>query len=353
MIDGTRPVRKGEELDAEALGAFLAARVPGLAGPLEITQFPGGHSNLTYLLKAGDRELVLRRPPRGAREIKAGHDMLREHRILAGLSGVWPKSPRPLARADEAESPLGVPFFVMERVRGLILRGAAPEGVDLAPARMRALSEGFVDTLAELHAVDPAAAGLETLGNPDGYVRRQVTGWTERYARAKTDEVPEIDAITAWLAAHVPPSPAPTLIHNDFKYDNLVLDPADPARILAVLDWEMATLGDPVSDLGMALAYWIEPNDPEELQFLRLGLTTAEGNLTRRELVERYARTTGRDVSAIGFHRVLGLFKIAVIAQQIYARYARGLTQDERFAPLGFAVRLLAQAGAAALEARV
>lgn len=342
--DGTRAVRAGEELDVAWLERFLAERVPGFRPPLSVEQFPGGHSNLTYLLRAGDGEWVLRRPPFGAKAIKAGHDMAREYRILSALHPAWGRVPRPLAFAAEGESPLGAPFYVMERARGLILRGRPPPGLELGAGRMRRLSESFVDNLVELHAIDYRAAGLADLGRPEGYLSRQVGGWTERYLRAKTDELPEIEEVARWLAANLPREQPPSLLHNDFKYDNLVLDPED-FSLRAVLDWEMSTLGDPVSDVGMALAYWIEAGDPPELRQLQLGLTHLPGNLTRAEVVDRYARLSGRDASHIAFCYALGLFKVAVIAQQIYARFKLGLTRDERFAGLLQAVRLLGRAG--------
>jgi aminoglycoside phosphotransferase (APT) family kinase protein len=249
----------------------------------------------------------------------------------------------------EEDSPLAAPFYVMERVPGLILRNRPPPGLALTPERMRGLSEAFVDQLAALHALDLDASGLRAFGKPEGYLSRQVRGWTERYARAKTDEIPELEAMAAWLARELPPEAEPALIHNDFKYDNLVLDPESLA-IRAVLDWEMATVGDPLSDLGMALAYWIQADDPKGLRALDLGLTGLPGNLTRAELVRRYAQVTGRDTRHVGWHYVLSLFKVAVIAQQIYARFHQGLTHDERFGALIGAVRTLGWFGAQTID---
>jgi aminoglycoside phosphotransferase (APT) family kinase protein len=298
---------------------------------------------LTYLLRDGPRELVLRRPPRGAKEIRAGHDMLREFRILTALHPIWPKVPRPIAFVPEERSPLGAPFYVMERVAGLILRGDPA----LQREDLRSIAEALVDTLAEIHAIDVAAAGLADLGRPDGYLTRQVDGWAARFERAATDDAPDLGPLVAWLRASTPASPAPTLVHNDFKLDNVVLDPEDPTRVRAVLDWEMSTVGDPLLDLGTSIAYWQDPGDPEELRALRLG---GGGNLTRRDVVERYAARTGRAVTHMPFYYALALFKVAVIAQQIYARYRRGLTADERFARMGDAVRVLGRAGARAAQ---
>jgi aminoglycoside phosphotransferase (APT) family kinase protein len=350
-LDPTRAVRAGEELDADGLRRMLDRHVPELTGPVVVEQFPKGHSNLTYLLRVGGKELVLRRPPRGAKQIKAGHDMRREYTVLTRLRTVWPKVPRTLFFLSEEESPLGVQLYVMERVQGLILRGTKlPPGVELDPAGMRAVSETVVDTLVELHAVDPAAAGLADFGKPQGYVQRQVSGWTERYGRARTDDVPDMERLAAWLAEHLPADRPGAIIHNDFKYDNVVLDPSEPTRVRAVLDWEMATLGDPISDLGMTLAYWFEPGETERVGPAAFGPTALPGNLTREEIVQRYAARSGRPVDDVVFHYVLGLFKVAVIAQQIYFRYRQGLTQDERFAGLGFAVALLAQVAVRAVD---
>jgi aminoglycoside phosphotransferase (APT) family kinase protein len=341
-VDRAAPVRPGEELDVAALQAYLGGRLPGFAGPVEVRQFPRGFSNLTYLVRAGGRELVLRRPPFGA-DVRGGHDVVREHRILAALHPVWPKVPRPVLCCDDP-SVLGAPFYLMERVAGVVLRDRPPAGVTLDEATMRGVCLAAVDTLAELHAVDWRAAGLEGLGRPEGYVRRQVEGWTARWQASMTDAVPEMDEAAAWLAAHLPAEGAPAVIHNDFKYDNLVLDPADLTRARAVLDWEMATLGDPLMDLGTTLAYWAEAADPPELKMF--GVTHLPGNLDRRGVVERYAAKTGRDLSGISFHHAYGLFKVAVIAQQIYARYRAGKTKDPRFAGLLHVVRAAARMAA-------
>ena len=375
--DRPGPVRPGEELPLAPLAAWLRGHLPGsvpaaapaaaveteaetdlsgtdMASPsLVVEQFPGGHSNLTYLLRFGGRELVLRRPPRGA-SVKTAHDMGREHRVLSLLHRCYPKAPRALAACDDP-AVIGAPFFLMERVQGVILRRLpAGAGSVPAPARLRALSEATVDALAELHAVDPAAAGLAGLGRPAGYAARQVSGWTERWQRAATDPVPDVDRAAAWLAEHLPrrsaaeEEDAAALLHNDFKLDNLVLA-ADLGAIAAVLDWEMATVGEPLMDLGTSLGYWLDPDDDEALRLLPVGLTALPGNLSRAEAVERYARATGRDASGILFHYVCGLLKIAVIAQQIYSRYRRGLTRDERFAPLLDSVRLLGRTAVQAI----
>ncbi len=348
-VDRSAPVRPGEELDTSKLAACLRDHIRDLdLTALTVEQFPSGHSNLTYLLRAGHRELVLRRPPFGAK-IKTAHDMHREYRILSHLVTVYPKVPRPLLYCDD-EAVLGAPFYVMERLHGVILRGAPPAGLDLAPPVMRALSDHFVANLVEIHAVDYGAAGLGDLGHPEGYVRRQIEGWTQRYVNARTDDIPDVERVAAWLAEHLPPETGSSLIHNDYKYDNLVLAPDDLTRILGVLDWEMATIGDPLMDLGTSLGYWIDPDDPSEMQALRLGMTARPGNLNRRELAQRYAELSGRDVSDILFYYVYALLKVAVIVQQIYARFKAGATRDERFAGMIYAVRVLGQMGVRAIE---
>lgn len=322
-LDQARAVRAGEELDLARLSPYLEQH--GLAGPHTVEQFPGGYSNLTFLLN--DR-WVLRRPPRGA-NIKGAHDMGREYHILLSLFPLYPKVPRPLLYCQD-ESVLGTPFYVMERVRGIILRGAGDDSC--TPELMRVLSSSLIELLAQLHQLK-----LD-LGKAEGYVERQVSGWTGRWHKA---EGRGGEAVTEWLARNLPPGQPACLIHNDFKYDNLVLDPDDPTRILAILDWEMATMGDPWMDLGTTLGYWIDPDDPVELQQLGFGPTFRPGNLNRRQLIARYESLRGPCPGNIDFYYVFGLFKVAVIGQQIYARYARGLTRDPRFAHLDKAVALL------------
>jgi aminoglycoside phosphotransferase (APT) family kinase protein len=348
-VDRARAVRSGEELDVTTLRGFLAEHVPDAGGPLTVEQFPGGYSNLTYLVRAGEREMVLRRPPFGA-AIRSAHDMGREHRILSRLGAVFPRVPRALAYCEDP-SVLGAPFYLMERVRGVILRSRVPEGVELSAGTMGGLADAFVRNLAELHAVDVEAAGLSDLGHAEGYVERQVRGWTERYLRAKTDDAPQVERAARWLADHLPVERGAALIHNDYKYDNLVLDPADLTRIVAVLDWEMATVGDPWMDLGTSLAYWLDPDDPPDLQRMGLNtLTLRPGNPRRSELVERYAAASGQPAPDPVFYFVYGLLKVATIAQQIYARFVAGHTKDPRFGALIHAVRALGTTAELAIE---
>jgi aminoglycoside phosphotransferase (APT) family kinase protein len=347
-IDEAGPVRDGEQLDNARLGPYLEAHLPGTEGPLVIRQFPHGHSNLTYLLRWGDREWVLRRPPFGNR-VKTAHDMGREYRILSRLCRVYPPAPCPVLFCED-EGILGAPFYLMERRRGVILRRPPPSDRPLPPETVRRLGEALVDNLARLHALDYDEAGLGDLGKPEGYVERQVTGWTRRYRNAQTDDVPALEQAAAWLAGNRPGESGAALIHNDYKFDNLVLDPGDLTHIVAVLDWEMATIGDPLMDLGTTLGYWLAPGDREPLRRHLVGPTTAPGSLTRREVAERYGQATGRDVSNLLYYYVFGLFKIAVIAQQIYARYVRGATRDERFAVFGGVVAALGEQAAQVIE---
>jgi aminoglycoside phosphotransferase (APT) family kinase protein len=348
LLDQPVEPRAEDRLDAGRLAGWLAGALPG-GGPVEVRQFPKGHSNLTYLVRRGEREMVLRRAPRGA-AIKTAHDMRREFTILSALEGVYPKVPRALAYCDDP-SIVGAPFYVMERVRGVILRrdGAGP-GVDLSPPLLAALSRNFVDDLVVLHAVDVRRGPLAALGRPEGYVGRQVKGWTERYAAARTDEVADVEAAAAWLSRHQPPQGGAALVHNDYKYDNLVLDPGDLSRIVAVLDWEMATVGDPLMDLGTTLGYWVDADDPPALRALAFGPTMRPGNLDRAGVAARYRERSGRDPGPLLFGYVFGLFKIAVIVQQIYKRYRDGHSADPRFARLGAAVAVLGQQAARALE---
>ncbi len=341
LIDEPAAPRAGEELDLGRLGRWLRERLGWPAGEPVVRQFPAGHSNLTYLVAVAGHEAVLRRPPFGS-TVRTAHDMGREYRVLSCLAPVWVLAPRVLAYCEEPDV-LGAPFYLMERRPGLILRRDPPSGLLFDAATARRLSESFVDTLAELHAIDPAGAGLGDLGRPEGYVERQVAGWTRRYRDAATDAVPEMDAVAAWLAGRKPVAVRAALVHNDYKYDNLVLDLRDPGLIRGVLDWEMATVGHPLLDLGTTLCYWVQADDPPDLRAVRFGPTTAAGTLSRRELADRYAARRGGDPGPLGFAYAFGLFKTAVVAQQIYTRYRKGLTGDPRFATFLDGVRALAR----------
>jgi aminoglycoside phosphotransferase (APT) family kinase protein len=334
----TSRVRPGEELDAGRLAEYLRGKVDGADGGLTVEQFPGGHSNLTYLLHTGGREYVLRRPPLGPVAPKA-HDMAREYRVLDRVHPVFPAAPKVYLLCEDA-SVIGAPFFLMERRHGVVLRGRGPAGVHLEPDFAAPVSRGFMDCFVALHAVDLRSNDLMSLGKPEGFLERQVHGWTDRWRRSKTDDVPDMDGVIAWLAGHMPQPLAPTLVHNDFKLDNLMLANDDLGRVEAVLDWEMTTIGDPLADVGLSLCYWTSgiAGGPD---------LDVQGWYTRDEFVQEYATRTGRDVSAIGWYEVLGIFKLAVILQQIYFRWKVGQTKDERFAVLGGQVRDLVESAVA------
>ncbi len=349
VVDAARATREGEGVDAAALERYFAAHVPELAGKkVDVKQFPGGHSNLTYLLKVGQSEVVMRRPPFGTK-VKSAHDMGREHRILSALAKVYPQAPKPICYTEDL-SVMGAPFYVMQRLRGIILRTDVPASVDLPPERLRKACENLVDCLVDLHALDYQAIGLDGLGKPDGYVQRQVQGWTQRYVGSQTDQVPVVEQVAKWLEAKRPADSGASLIHNDFKFDNVVLDPTDPTRIVGVLDWEMSTIGDPLMDLGTFISYWVEAKDDPIMQFFRGGPTDQPGALTRTEIVERYAERSGRAVKNPDFYYVFGLFKTAVVLQQIYYRYRQGLTKDERFSIFGAGVQALCDQAARTIE---
>ena len=338
----TAPIRPGEELNLYALEAYLREHLPELLpgepldhASIEVEQFPGGHSNLTYLVKLGGHEFVLRRPPFGP-VAPTAHDMPREYRMLVSVHPLFPLAPRPYLLCEDT-SIIGVPFYLMERRRGLVIRRDIPREIGDDLDLRRRVSEGMVDTLAMLHSVDIYASGLVNIGKPVGFVTRQVKGWTDRWQRSKTSELPEIDQVIEWLAARMPPEPDPeagrpaTLVHNDFKLDNTMLDAKDPARVVAVLDWEMCTVGDPLIDVGIFLCYWAMKGDPEARRESISPVTTEPGWISRQQVIERYGQKTGRDLSGIAFYEVFALFKVAVVLQQIYFRFVKGQTHDERF----------------------
>jgi aminoglycoside phosphotransferase (APT) family kinase protein len=342
LLDRPAPIRAGEELDVAKLEPYLRRQFPNEAGELLIRQFQSGHSNLTYSLSLGARELVLRRPPFGSK-VKSAHDMSREFRVLSKLHSAYAPAPEVLVYCDD-ESVIGAPFYLMNPIHGVIVRGQVPPSLDLSAEKARRLSESFVDNLIRLHRVDYAAVGLSNLGKPEGYLERQVRGWTERYYASKTHEYPEVEKITAWMQQRRPSTSGVSLIHNDYKYDNVVLDSNDITIIVGVLDWEMCTIGDPLTDLGTTLAYWVDAADPEELQEARWGPTNVPGSLTRAEIVRTYAQKTGADPSQIAFYLAFARFKLAVIVQQIYFRYHQGLTKDERFASMPGMIQMLLRA---------
>ena len=334
LFDDAAPVRAGEALDAARLGEYLASHIPGLALPLAVRQFPSGFSNLSYLLTAGSLELVLRRPPVGTRP-KSGHDMQREFRVLSALRAGFAECPRPFHYCAD-ESVIGAPFYVVERIRGIILRRDYPAELKATPTLVRSQQLALIDVLARLHGLDYRALGLADFGRPDGYAERQVRGWTERFAQAQTRDAPQSEAVSGWLAVNTPPESGRTaLIHNDYKLDNVVFDSEDPELLIGVLDWEMATIGDPLMDLGCSMAYWVEAGDGPEMLATRMLPTQLPGSLSRAEVLARYSVARRLPVLDFRFYRVFGLFRLAVIVQQIYCRYFHGQTKDPRFEALG------------------
>jgi aminoglycoside phosphotransferase (APT) family kinase protein len=341
-LDQPGAVRDENNFDPARILPFLKSQIPDLRdGPLELKQFQGGASNVTYQLTIGGREMILRRPPAGTKA-KSAHDMGREFRIMQKLHPVFP-CPRPLAYCED-ESLIGSTFYVMEKLAGIILRRDLPKGFTYSPDEARQLCTNLLDTQIRLHTLDYAAVGLGDLGKPQGYVERQVTGWCERFEKAWTDDVPKCEALMAWLKDHMPPdSPRPGVIHNDYRFDNVVLDPRDRLTIIGVLDWEMATLGDPLMDLGSSLAYWVQPGDPPQAQTLRMQPSHLPGMLTRDEIMSYYAEKTGAQIRNPDFYYVFGLFRLAVIAQQIYYRFKLGQTKNPRFQAFGLFVSVLSQ----------
>jgi len=341
--------RKGEELDLRRLGTFLHDALPTLKGDLSVRQFPGGHSNLTYLVRIGKEEMILRRPPLG-RKAKSAHDMNREYTVLRSLHEAFPWCPKPLLYVDDA-SVLGSPFFLMARIDGIVIRKELPAGIAFTPEQALALNENMVDVQVKLHAVDYKSIGLGNFGRPEGYVRRQVEGWSERYRQARTPDAPDCEGIMVWLRDRLPrDSGRASVIHNDFKLDNMVVDANDPTRIVGILDWEMATIGDPIMDFGNILAYRVQEDDPPDLKLMRFMPEPLEFALTRKAQIELYERKSGLSCDDINFYYAFGLFRLAVIAQQIYYRYYHRQTSDKRFEMMIVAVQILERAAGRTIE---
>ncbi|MFE8072421.1 phosphotransferase family protein [Marinobacteraceae bacterium S3BR75-40.1] len=339
MIDQAVDVREGEELDVAAVDRFLKSKVADLQGEPSIRQYPGGASNLTYQVDYPGRSFVLRRPPFG-RIAKSAHDMLREARIMQALKPVYPYVPNIIAICDDHDV-LGCDFYVMERLEGIILRQDFPKELTLDEADTRKLCTNVIDKLVDLHQVDYQAAGLDNIGKGAGYVKRQIDGWSDRFRKAHTDDVGDFETVMTWLQEKMPEDVATVIIHNDFRFDNVVLNPDNPFEVIGVLDWEMATLGDPLMDLGNSLAYWIEADDEQQFQMLRRQPTHQPGMLTRSEVVDYYLERTGFEVERFDFYEIYGLFRLAAIIQQIYYRFYHGQTQDKRFAMFGHAANYL------------
>jgi aminoglycoside phosphotransferase (APT) family kinase protein len=346
-------VRDEEQLDWAKLQAFLKDKLPGAGRELTVKQFRGGHSNLTYLLRFGEKagsgeEWVMRRPPFGPLPV-GGHDMAREYKVLSRLWQAFEPAPRAMLFSDDL-SIIGAPFFVMERRNGIVIKNRQPLPDELPqdPASLRKLSAGFIDTAADLHGVDYRKIGLETLGRPEGFLVRQTNGWMKRWEAAKTREVPLMEKLGSWFVENLPPAQPPAIIHNDFYLHNVMIDSHDPGKIVGVFDWEMSTLGDPLVDVGIALNYWRDNTDPPELLETSQGEvhTLRKGFMTRDELIERYAKRTGRDLSQVAYYWAWAHWKNATVVEQIYVRYVRGQTTDPRFAAMGTHAPALAIASA-------
>lgn len=339
MGSDSTALRTGEELPVGVLTEYLRGKIEGLETGLTVQQFRAGHSNLTYLLLCADgREYVLRRGPLGPVAPKA-HDMAREYRVLEVVHRHFPEAPQPYLLCQDM-AVLGTVFFVMERRRGIILRDEVPADFLEIADHPRRISEAFIDSMVRLHSIDVTAGDLAVLGKPEGFLARQVEGWAERWHRARTEDVPEMEVAGEWLARNLPSSPSPTLVHNDYKLDNIMLSRV--GNVEAVLDWEMATIGDPLADVGLTLCYWSWV-DKAGVGGPLPGLTSRPGWYTRDDFVARYAEYTGHDLSPIVYYEVLGIYKLAVILQQIYYRFRRGQTQDERFRNFDQSVRALAR----------
>ena len=335
MTYETLPVRAGEELNVESLTDYLRGRIEDVESGITVEQFPSGHSNLTYLLRTrrAGCEYVLRRGPLGAVAPRA-HDMAREFRLLEMLHPHFPPAPDVFLLCEDPAI-LGSVFFLMQRRHGIILRDTVPPELAVLPKCPQLVSEAFIDSLAGLHAIDIFRTGLVPLRKPEGFLVRQVQGWGERWRLSITDDIPkaiatEADFVIRWLADRMPVSLTPSLVHNDYKLDNVMLDVEYPPSVAAVLDWEMATVGDPLADVGLALCYWTWAQAAMPRQVLP-SPTSQPGWYTRDQFIQRYAQRTGRDLSQIGYYEVLGIFKLAVILQQIYYRFRRGQTSDPRF----------------------
>jgi len=344
----TAPIRPGEELDTSQLSEYLKGKVPGADDQIAIEQFPGGHSNLTYLVRAGGEEYVLRRAPLGPVAPKA-HDMAREFKVLAAVHPHFPPAPKPFLLCEDP-SVTGAVFYLMQRRRGIVLRGEIPAPWNTMAELPQLVSKAFLDCLVQLHSVDIIEHNLITLGKPEGFVERQVKGWSDRWRRSRTHDLPHMDRVIEYLHSTLPADGPPTLVHNDFKLDNLMLDASDAGRVEAVLDWEMTTVGDPLVDLGLTLCYW-DPPDAEVREGPVPCLTNGPGWMTREELIGQYIERTGRRLDALRYHEILGIFKLAVIVQQIYFRWHNGQTKDERFATFHKRVHSLVEAAFERVEA--
>ena len=329
VIDSGGAVRSGEELDIAAVEQWLQAQGLDLQGNARVTQYAGGASNWTYRIEYDNQDLILRRPPAGTKA-KSAHDMVREYTVQKALKPAYPLVPEMLALCTD-EAVLGCDFYVMQRIEGIIPRANLPKEINFGQTEVRQLCSNVLDALIDLHQVDYHGTALETLGKGDGYCQRQVEGWDKRYEKARTLNVPSFKLVRRWLKNNIPADSKTCVIHNDWRFDNVVLDPKNPTQVIGVLDWEMATLGDPLMDLGSALAYWVQANDNVILRTMRRQPTHLNGMMTRKEVVAYYLNKTRMHTSNWTFYEVFGMFRLAVIAQQIYYRYYHKQTSNPAF----------------------
>lgn len=344
-MNDTKPIRQGEELNIENLSNYLQDKI---SGEISVKQFPSGNSNLTYCIKIGETEYVLRRPPFG-NTVKSAHDMSREFNVLDKLSKIYPPAPKPLLLCRD-ETVIGSEFYLMERRNGLIIRGKSPTELENSAELRQKVCETFIGNLVDLHNLDYKTAGLSELGKPEGYAKRQVEGWSKRYFNAKTDDWNNLEKTIEWLNANIPDDKTASLVHNDYKFDNIMLNPNNLTEIAAVLDWEMTTIGSPLMDFGTTLGYWMSKEVGDELLSMPFNPRVLMENVSRQQLAEMYAEKSGRELDDILFYYIFGTFKIAVIAQQIYARFAKGFTQDKRFAAFNHFVNALGKIAHSAIQ---
>ncbi|MGO2385776.1 MAG: phosphotransferase family protein [Psychrobacter sp.] len=344
VLDKGGAVREGEELDTKAISEWLRAQGVDIVGEPTITQFSGGASNWTYRLQYEgedkNQDLILRRPPKGTKA-KSAHDMVREYTVQKALKDAYPYVPEMIALCTD-EAVIGADFYVMERMEGIIPRAELPEGIDLDPKQTRLLCTNVLDALVELHQIDYTEhPDLVSLGRGEGYCERQISGWDRRYVKAKTPNVPSFALVRQWLAKHTPADSKTCIIHNDWRFDNVILDADEPTKVIGVLDWEMATLGDPLMDLGSALAYWIEEDDNIIMQQFRRQPTHLEGMMTRDEVVDYYLKKSGLEIDNWTFYEVFGLFRLSGIIQQIYYRYYHKQTTNPTFKNAWLAIHVM------------
>jgi aminoglycoside phosphotransferase (APT) family kinase protein len=330
----TIDMRDGEELDLVKLDQVLKEIMPSLNGYPKVRQYASGNSNLTYLVSYASREIVLRRPPLGEKAISA-HSMLREYRVLTGLHKVYDSVPKSIFYTAD-ESLLGAEFYLMEKVDGVLVKTSFPESWNFNNSDRYKFCQIIFDKLIELHLLNYSAAGLDNFGKPDGYTERQILGWNRRYLASLTEDVPDFQDVRDWLEAHIPAETSPkSIVHGDFRIDNVMVDTKDPFSVVAVLDWEMAALGDPRMDLANSMAYWFQEDDPDELRAMKNQPSDASGMMRRDEILDYYFSKTGFETKHWDFYEVYGYFRLAVISQQLYYRFVNKQTKDSRFSKLG------------------